>query len=121
MADVKTVDIDGSQWGMKDQEARNKIATLENDFYHIKEIRRIPITFSSVTNNGNGTCRYSGVYNFSTPLQTDNYLVFHETSSVFVTGFNTDAKTKNGFNYGGSTAIEINNISLTLIIVIFDK
>ena len=30
MADVKTVDIDGSQWSMKDQEARNKIANLEN-------------------------------------------------------------------------------------------
>lgn len=29
MADVKTVDIDGSQWAMKDQEARGKIAELE--------------------------------------------------------------------------------------------
>lgn len=29
MADVKTVDIDGSQWSMKDQEARNKITELE--------------------------------------------------------------------------------------------
>ena len=29
MADVKIVDIDGSQWNMKDQEARNKIAELE--------------------------------------------------------------------------------------------
>lgn len=29
MADVKLVDIDGSQWNMKDQEARNKIAELE--------------------------------------------------------------------------------------------
>lgn len=29
MADVKIVDIDGSQWSMKDQEARNKITTLE--------------------------------------------------------------------------------------------
>lgn len=29
MADVKIVDIDGSQWSMKDQEARNKIANLE--------------------------------------------------------------------------------------------
>lgn len=29
MADVKIVDIDGSQWNMKDQEARNKITTLE--------------------------------------------------------------------------------------------
>ena len=31
MADVKIVDIDGSQWAMKDQEARNKIATLETE------------------------------------------------------------------------------------------
>lgn len=29
MADVKIVDIDGSQWNMKDQEARAKIAELE--------------------------------------------------------------------------------------------
>ena len=29
MADVKIVDIDGSQWNMKDQEARNKITELE--------------------------------------------------------------------------------------------
>ena len=29
MADVRIVDIDGSQWAMKDQEARNKIAELE--------------------------------------------------------------------------------------------
>lgn len=31
MADVKTVDIDGSQWSMKDQEARNRITTLETE------------------------------------------------------------------------------------------
>lgn len=31
MADVKTVDIDGSQWNMKDQVARDKIAILEED------------------------------------------------------------------------------------------
>ena len=31
MADVKIVDIDGSQWNMKDQEARNRIATLETE------------------------------------------------------------------------------------------
>ena len=29
MADVKIIDIDNEQWNMKDQEARNKIATLE--------------------------------------------------------------------------------------------
>ena len=32
MADVKIVDIDTSQWNMKDQVARDKIATLENLF-----------------------------------------------------------------------------------------
>ena len=31
MADVKIVDIDNVQWNMKDQEARNKIAILEED------------------------------------------------------------------------------------------
>ena len=31
MADVKIVDIDNVQWNMKDQEARNKIATLETE------------------------------------------------------------------------------------------
>ena len=29
MADVKIIDIDNEQWNMKDQEARNRIATLE--------------------------------------------------------------------------------------------
>ena len=29
MADVKIVDIDSTQWNIKDQEARNQIATLE--------------------------------------------------------------------------------------------
>lgn len=31
MADVKTVDIDGSQWNIKDQEARNEITTLKTE------------------------------------------------------------------------------------------
>ena len=31
MADVKIVDIDGSQWSMKDQVARDKITALEED------------------------------------------------------------------------------------------
>lgn len=30
MADVKIIDIDGEQWNMKDQEARDSIITLEN-------------------------------------------------------------------------------------------
>lgn len=35
MADVRTVDIDGSQWSMKDQEARNEIVTLKNKLSEI--------------------------------------------------------------------------------------
>ena len=40
MADVKIVDIDGSQWEMKDQNARNKIATLEEKVI-VKVTRKI--------------------------------------------------------------------------------
>ena len=29
MADVKTIDIDGIQWNLKDQEARNEVAKIE--------------------------------------------------------------------------------------------
>ena len=44
MADVKIVDIDGSQWAMKDQEARNKVTELETLFsndntYSTEEIK----------------------------------------------------------------------------------
>lgn len=46
MADVKTVDIDGSQWSMKDQEARNKIATIENNQIPIA-LEDTPITLKS--------------------------------------------------------------------------
>ena len=35
MADVKIVDIDNVQWNMKDQEARNKIAALEENFNYL--------------------------------------------------------------------------------------
>ena len=44
MADVKTVDIDGSQWNMKDQEARNRIAALEE-----KQTKIIDIIFGGTT------------------------------------------------------------------------
>lgn len=42
MADVKIIDIDNEQWNMKDQEARNKIANLEElgkilDWQEIKD------------------------------------------------------------------------------------
>lgn len=37
MADVKTVDIDNVQWNMKDQEARNKVAALEELVNKLKE------------------------------------------------------------------------------------
>lgn len=46
MADVKTIDIDGSQWSMKDLEARNKIATIENNQIPIA-LEDTPITLNS--------------------------------------------------------------------------
>lgn len=46
MADVKTVDIDGSQWSMKDQVARDKITVLENNQIPIT-LENFPITLNS--------------------------------------------------------------------------
>ncbi len=46
MADVKIVDIDGSQWNMKDQEARNKIAELEQ-LLKTEIVDNIPIVLNS--------------------------------------------------------------------------
>ena len=46
MADVKTVDIDGSQWSMKDQEARNKIANLE-EAVSVKDLKNVEIKMKS--------------------------------------------------------------------------
>lgn len=43
MADVKIVDIDSVQWNIKDQEARNKIAALE-ELLSIKDVNGIKIT-----------------------------------------------------------------------------
>ena len=46
MADVKTVDIDGSQWNMKDQDARNKITEIEQ-LLKTEIIDNIPIVLNS--------------------------------------------------------------------------
>lgn len=46
MADVKTVDIDGSQWSMKDQEARNRIAALE-EAVSVKDLPNVVIKMKS--------------------------------------------------------------------------
>ena len=46
MADVKIVDIDGSQWNIKDQEARNKIAEIEQ-LLKTEVIDNIPINLNS--------------------------------------------------------------------------
>ena len=46
MANVKTVDIDGSQWSMKDQEARNKIAEIEQ-LLKTEVIDNVPINLNS--------------------------------------------------------------------------
>ena len=40
MADVKIVDIDNVQWNMKDQEARNKITTLETEIPKLKTVEK---------------------------------------------------------------------------------
>lgn len=40
MAEVKIIDIDGVQWEMKDQTARDKIATLETEITNLKTVEK---------------------------------------------------------------------------------
>ena len=40
MAEVKIIDIDGVQWEMKDQTARNKITELEKEITRLKTIEK---------------------------------------------------------------------------------
>ena len=46
MADVKIVDIDTSQWNIKDQEARNRITALE-EAVSVKDLQDIKINMKS--------------------------------------------------------------------------
>lgn len=46
MADVKIVDIDGSQWAMKDQVARDKITELEKNVI-VQDLEDIKINLNS--------------------------------------------------------------------------
>ena len=46
MADVKIIDIDNEQWNMKDQEARNKIAILE-EAVSVKDLQNVVIKMKS--------------------------------------------------------------------------
>ena len=54
MADVKIVDIDTSQWNIKDQEARNRITALEE-----KQTKIIDIIFGGTT-SFSGKMKYLG-------------------------------------------------------------
>ena len=54
MADVKIVDIDGSQWSMKDQVARDKITTLETEVN-----TNIPERFTTDENKINGIYKFT--------------------------------------------------------------
>lgn len=58
MADVKVIDIDGEQWNMKDQMAREKIATLETEIEKLKTIEKWEYTVP--TYGGHITARRQG-------------------------------------------------------------
>lgn len=53
MEDVKTIDIDGVQWNIKDQEARNDIITLKAEVEKLRTIEKwvynIPIYGGEIT------------------------------------------------------------------------
>lgn len=58
MAEVKTIDIDGIQWEMKDQTARNKITTLETEIARLKTVEKWETTIQNY--GGKITARRQG-------------------------------------------------------------
>lgn len=58
MADVKIIDIDSEQWSIKDQMAREKIATLETEIEKLKTIEKWEYTVP--TYGGHITARRQG-------------------------------------------------------------
>lgn len=57
MADVKIVDIDGEQWNIKDQDARTRITTLEEN------ISTIDLLDAQVTMENGYTCKSIQLHN----------------------------------------------------------
>ena len=47
MAEVKIIDIDGIQWEMKDQTARNKITALETEITNLKTVEKWETTIQN--------------------------------------------------------------------------
>lgn len=107
MADVKIVDIDNVQWNMKDQEARNKIANLENMLQTKANEIKAEIIGSQILDFRVGT-NY-----FSIPVTVPNgYKCLFATahwdhpSTLFIS-ISSPFNFKNNINvYGGYTAIK---------------
>ena len=67
---VNTLDIDGTQWEIRDEEARNKIATLETEIKKLKTIEKwgynIPIYGGEITARRQGNVVTVTGYNIGT-------------------------------------------------------
>lgn len=135
MADVKIVDIDGSQWNMKDQVARDKIATLEesiitqdaediniemnvgftamvaNMTYHYKigkiHFMRIELRNISGVNIGTTQTARIGVINIFPKKETSFMLYDYENNAILRCHLSTDGTISIGESKG---VVQGNNI-----------
>ena len=90
MQEVKIIDIDNVQWNIKDQEARNRIAALEE-----KQIKIIDIIFGGTT-SFSGKMKYLGeddnyeYYNFWWESQSKDISITNGAFLVTPQNINTD-------------------------------
>ena len=135
MADVKIVDIDGSQWNMKDQNARDRIAALEEsliaqdladieidlsvDFtatsaklaqhYKVGKIHFAKVEIRNISGGGIGTVETANIGKVSlTPKKETGFLLFdYQNSAILRCYIDKDSSIRIGESKG---VVQGNNI-----------
>ena len=107
MADVKIVDIDNVQWNMKDQEARNKIANLENMLQTKANEIKAEIIGSEIRDFRVGTSYFSIPVTIPNGYKCLSVTAQWEHPSALLISISSPFNFKNNRNvYGGYTAIK---------------
>ena len=139
MAEVKTIDIDGVQWPMKDETARNKIAALETEIANLKTVEKWETTIPnyggsiiarrqgnviSITANGIGSentiPKSIGDINFATlperfrPSESCFYMM--RISGSYQTQYGGTINTDGKINFWTYTQVDYGCFSLSYIV-----
>ena len=117
MQDVKIIDIDNEQWNMKDQEARNKITALKEDFNSLTTYS----TNETLTGEKwiDGKPIYRKVVDVGTLPNTTSKIVLHNIQNInSVVNLKLIAKDKQNnivCNFGGKEmSIYVDNLNIII-------